>query len=118
MISLFKKIKNNFYVILLFFGGVVAPICLESCNEKQKPIHTSPTGFSYGSMNTPVETYVIDGHDYIGSLHGVHGDWATHSGSCNHPSHKIVHDTIYVNAPTDTVFCVITPEATRLLKHR
>ena len=43
-------------------------------------------------LRSKIETFNIDGCQYIGRLDGTEGDWLTHKGNCNNLRHK--QDTI------------------------
>lgn len=50
----------------------------------------------YSTNGNYIETFVIDGCQYIGNLDGSENDWCTHKGTCNNPIHKTTY--------TDTTF--------------
>jgi hypothetical protein len=114
--TMWETIKHRIYLVLLFILGIIVPAVFESCDKPN--VKTSQTEFKYGVDGKRVSKYMIEGHEYIGSLTSQQNDWATHSGTCPHPSHKCHTDTVYITVPADTVFCVITPSGSRILEKR
>lgn len=114
---MWETLKYRIQIVLVFLLAIVMPIVLESCDKPN--VQKSSTNFKYGVDGKTVSKYMIEGHEYIGSLTSSQYDWATHSGTCPHPSHKCQPDTVYVSVPADTVYCVITPAlGSRILEKR
>lgn len=107
-----RSLLNFLFIISL----IVIPIFLESCDTPNIP--TNSTEFRYGNAGIAVDTYVINGHEYVGHLIGNTNDWASHSGTCPHPSHKCHTDTVYIPVPADTVYCVVTANGKEILKNQ
>lgn len=60
---------------------------LVGCRDVNIQKVEAPT-ITYASSGAKIETFLIDGCQYIGHLTGAENDWATHKGNCTNSFHN------------------------------
>jgi len=72
----------------IFF--ILTIVLLSSCDRT--PVPSKNTGFDYpntlGFGRLELQTYEIDGCEYLGKLDGNKNDVLTHKGNCKNPFHQ------------------------------